>query len=362
MPGKAIRWWRPDAEHGGDLVSETPKSPAAPVTIRDVAEQAGVSKSLVSLVLRDAPHVSDARRQAVLAAIAELGYRPNAHARGLARTKTKTVGLIVNDLRNPWFVELLEGVSATLHASGYATLLADSRTDQRVGRSSLQTLTQQGVDGIVVIGTTSEADAIARIADDIPTVLAGTLDPELPSVDVVTNDDEAGAHQVTRHLLDLGHTRIAYLQGPGRISRLREQGFLRAMTEAGVASSAVVDAGGMSEESAHAAAARLLSRSAAERVTAIFAFNDASAIGVLSVADTLGLRVPADLSVAGYDNSPLARFQVVSLTSVDTGNFAIGVQAGTFLLERMQHPVQLQRVQRVVTSLAVRGSTGSAPA
>ncbi|WP_424466669.1 LacI family DNA-binding transcriptional regulator [Pseudoclavibacter helvolus] len=343
-------------------MSDTGKPPSAPVTIRDVAERAGVSKSLVSLVLRDAPHVSDSRRAAVLAAIAELGYRPNAHARGLSQTKTHTVGLLVNDLRNPWFVELLEGASATLHAAGYATLLADSRTDQRIGRRSLDALTQQGVDGIIVIGTTSETAAIAKIADDVPIVLAGTLDPDLPSVDIVTNDDEAGAHQVTRHLLDLGHTRIAYLRGPGRISELREQGFLRAMAEAGTASTAVLEAGGMSEESAHAAAGRLLAAPARERVTAIFAFNDASAIGVLSVAHTLGLRVPTDLSVAGYDNSPLAQFQVVSLTSVDTGNFAIGVQAGTLLLERMQHPVQLQRVQRVATSLAVRGSTGTAPA
>lgn len=341
---------------------ETQKSPSTPVTIRDVAERAGVSKSLVSLVLRDAPHVSDARREAVLAAIAELGYRPNSHARGLSRAKTRTVGLVVNDLRNPWFVELLEGISATLHASGYLTLLTDSRTDQRIGRSSLDALTQQGVDGIVVIGTTSEGDAVARIAGEVPVVLAGTLDPDLPTVDIVTNDDEAGAHQVTRHLLELGHTRIAYLRGPGRISELREHGFLRAMGEAGLAERAVVEAGGMSEESAHAAAGRLLGAPAPERVTAIFAFNDASAIGVLSVANTLGLRVPADLSVAGYDNSPLAKFQVVSLTSVDTGNFAIGVQAGTLLLERMQQPVQLQRVQRVATSLAVRGSTGSAPA
>lgn len=343
-------------------MSETPKSPATPVTIRDVAERAGVSKSLVSLVLRDAPHVSDARREAVLAAVAELGYRPNAHARGLSRTKTQTVGLVVNDLRNPWFVELLEGVTATLSAAGYSTLLADSRTDQRIGRSSLDGLIQHGVDGIVVIGTTSEAETVARIAAHVPVVLAGTLDPDLPSVDIVTNDDEAGAHLVTRHLLDLGHTRIAYLRGPGRISQLREQGFRRAMAEAGLAASAVVEAGGMSEESAHAAAGRLLGAPAPERVTAIFAFNDASAIGVLSVANTLGLRVPADLSVAGYDNSPLANFQVVSLTSVDTGNFAIGVQASTLLLERMQHPVQLQRVQKVATSLAVRGSTGSAPA
>lgn len=343
-------------------MNEPQRPPSAPITIRDVAERAGVSKSLVSLVLRDAPHVSDSRREAVLAAIAELGYRPNAHARGLSRTKTRTVGLVVNDLRNPWFVDLLEGLSATLHATGYSTLLADSRTDQRIGRSSLDALIQQGVDGIVVIGTTSEAEAIARIADHVPVVLAGTLDPDLPSIDIVTNDDEAGAHQATRHLIELGHTRIAYLRGPGRISELREQGFLRAMREAGVASLAVVEAGGMSEESAHAAAGRLLSAQAGERVTAIFAFNDASAIGVLSVAHTLGLRVPADLSVAGYDNSPIAQFQVVSLTSVDTGNFAIGVQAGTLLLERMQHPVQLQRVQKVATSLAVRGSTGDAPA
>ena len=343
-------------------MSETPKSPAAPVTIRDVAEQAGVSKSLVSLVLRDAPHVSDARRQAVLAAIAELGYRPNAHARGLARTKTKTVGLIVNDLRNPWFVELLEGVSATLHASGYATLLADSRTDQRVGRSSLQTLTQQGVDGIVVIGTTSEADAIARIADDIPTVLAGTLDPELPSVDVVTNDDEAGAHQVTRHLLDLGHTRIAHVVGPPTMLHAvrRRAAFSSALAEAGIDSDPglVIETDFTAAQGA-AATTTLLER--ADPPTAIVYSNDPMAIAGLGVAHERGLRVPHDLSITGFDDSELARYVYPSLTSVRTDPLRWGEAAARTLLTLVATG-QADDVDLEPAHLVVRASTGPAKA
>jgi len=129
-------------------------------TIRDVAKRAGVSKSLVSLVLRGSPHVSEARRQAVQAAMAELGYRPNLNARGLSRSRSDLVGVLLHDLRNPWFVELLEGLSATLHAAGLEPILIDSRTDQRVGRRSVESLLSRGVDGFVVVGTTTEMNGI----------------------------------------------------------------------------------------------------------------------------------------------------------------------------------------------------------
>src|SRR5690348_2677243 len=127
--------------------SESPR----PATIRDVADRAGVSKSLVSMVLRSAPHVSEVRRQAVLDAMAELGYRPSRSARALSSARSDTVGVLLNDLSNPWFVELLEGLSSALHAAGLAWIIADSQTDLRVGRRSAQTLVSQGVDALVVV-------------------------------------------------------------------------------------------------------------------------------------------------------------------------------------------------------------------
>jgi len=142
-------------------------------TIRDVAEHAGVSKSLVSLALRGDPGVSDARRAAVERAVAELGYRPNRAARSLGEQRTGTVGVLLNDLRNPWFVDLLAGLTATLDTVGLAPILVDSATTRRVGGSPVDMLLRQQVDGIVVVGTTEDDAALRRAAQEIPVVLAG---------------------------------------------------------------------------------------------------------------------------------------------------------------------------------------------
>lgn len=324
-------------------------------TVHDVAERAGVSKSLVSLVLRGDPRVSAARRAAVQRAVEELGYRPNLAARGLRQSRSDTVGVLINDLRNPWFVDLLAGLATTLHSSGLVPRIADAATDHRIGIRSVETLVRQGIDGLVVVGTTMEEDAVRVASNEVPVVLAGTREPDLPNVDIVVNDDLAGSIAATRHLVDLGHRRIGHLRGPGRIGDLREEGFRTVMREAGFDAEAYAETGGLSEESGYAAARRLLGKPVPP--TAIFAYNDVSAIGVLSAADEAGLRVPDDLSLVGYDNTYLARIRHVSLTSVDNGNFAVGVQSGRFLVERLGARNQAQRLHIVPTSLMVRGST-----
>ena len=328
-------------------------------TIRDVAARAGVSKSLVSLVLQGRGRVSDASRATILKAIDELGYRPNSRARGLTLHRSNTVGVLLNDLSNPWFVDLLAGLSTTLHGAGLSPLLADSLTDLRVGVSAVAKLLAQDVDALVVVGTTNEEEALTEAAGQVPVVLAGTRDPDLPRADVVVNDDFAGAQAATGHLLSLGHTRIAHLTGPGRIGQLRRDGFRSALTEAGLDPDAYLETGGRSEESGYAAARRLLSRT--DRPTAILAFNDVAAIGALSAADDLGLWVPQDVSLVGYDNTYLARIRHISLTSVDNGSFGVGVQAGRFLVERLANPHLPQRLHLVPTSLQVRGSTAAPP-
>lgn len=328
-------------------------------TIRDVAARAGVSKSLVSLVLQGDPRVSDVRRAAVQAAMTELGYRPNLRARALSRNRTDTVGVLLNGLRNPWFVDLLAGLATTLRSSGLSPILADSDTDHRIGIGSVETLLAQEVDGLVVVGTTDEADAIVAAAERIPVVLAGTREPPLPNADIVVNDDVAGARSAARHLVGLGHRRIAHLRGPGEIGALRLQGFQDCLREAGLDAEAYIETGGMSEESGYAAARRLLTRP--DRPTAILAFNDVAAIGALSAADDLGLRVPDDLSLIGYDNTYLARIRHISLTSVDNGNFPVGAQAGRYLIERLTNPSLGSRVHLVPTMLEVRSSTAAPP-
>lgn len=333
--------------------------PARAVTIRDVAERAGVSKSLVSLVLRGAPHVSEVRRQAVLDAMEELGYRPNRLARTLSTARSDTVGVLLNNLANPWFVDLLEGLSTALHTAGLAPIIADSQTDLRVGRRSVETLVAQGVDALVVVGTTPESAAITTAAESIPVILAGTREPHLPYVDIAVNDDEAGGRLATEHLIALDHRRIAHLRGPGAVGDLRHAGYRSAMANAGLDPDRYAEVGGMSEEGGYAAARRLLTRP--DRPTAIFAFNDIAAIGALSAAADETIAVPGRLSVVGYDNTYLARIRHISLTCVDNGNFAVGVQAGKFLTERLQAPNLPARTYSIPTQLHIRSTTAPAP-
>ncbi|MGW2022870.1 LacI family DNA-binding transcriptional regulator [Streptomyces decoyicus] len=349
-----------------------------PPTIRGVAERAGVSKSLVSLVLQGSPRVSDAKRRAVLEAIEELGYRPNAAARSLVVRRTHTVGVLLNDMRNPWFVEVLDGLNSLLQAHGLRMLMADGRLDRRAGQDFARTFQELRVDGIVVVGTLPDTDGLAEVAERLPTVIAGNHEPRLPRVDLVANDDERGARLATEHLIGLGHRRIAHIAGQGLVGELRRRGFESAVRAHGLAASAVVENGDGTEEGGYRAAVRLLNpsrgsgrsvaqrplaerplveRPVGERPTAVFAFNDISGVGALSAAQELGLEVPADLSLVGYDNTYLARIRHLWLNSVNNASHEVGRRAARCLLDRMEHPDAPAGQQLVAPELEIRGST-----
>ncbi|MET9869915.1 LacI family DNA-binding transcriptional regulator, partial [Streptomyces sp. NPDC006386] len=230
-----------------------------PPTIRDVAERAGVSKSLVSLVLRGSDQVRPEKRDAVLRAARELGYRPNAAARSLSEQRTRTVGVLLNDLRNPWFVDLLDGLNSLLHERGLHMLLADARLNRRTGQDPADPLLDLRVDGLVVVGTLPDPAALGAAAERVPVVLAGAREPVPPGVDQVAGDDERGARLVTEHLIGLGHRRIAHLAGFGAVGELRRRSFEATMRAHGLADRAVVENGDMTEEGGYRATVRLLS-------------------------------------------------------------------------------------------------------
>ncbi|MFF7891674.1 LacI family DNA-binding transcriptional regulator [Streptomyces sp. NPDC007907] len=329
-----------------------------PPTIRDVAERAGVSKSLVSLVLRGSDQVRPEKRDAVLRAARELGYRPNAAARSLSERRTRTVGVLLNDLRNPWFVDLLDGLNSLLHANGLRMLLADARLNRRTGQDPADPLLDLRVDGLVVVGTLPDPAALED-AGRIPVVLAGSREPAPPGVDVVAGDDERGARLVSEHLIGLGHRRIAHIAGYGAVGELRRRSFEAAMRRHGLADEVLVEPSDMTEEGGYRTTVRLLSRP--DRPTAVFAVNDIAAIGALSAAEELGLRVPHDLSVVGYDNTSIARLRHVWLTTVDNSSHEVGRRAARCLLERFEDAGGAGRVQLVSPTLEIRGSTAPAP-
>lgn len=322
-------------------------------TIRTVAERAGVSKSLVSLVLRGSPHVSPQRRAAVQAAIDELGYRPHAAARALSEARARAVGVLVDDLRNPWYLGALEGLHAVLGRAGLQVLLADHRLDLAGGESFVHTMVEMRADGVVLVGSLQASPAIMEAARALPTVVLGNRDLDLPGVPVVAADDVAGTSMAVEHLLDLGHRAIAMLAATSTtVGRIRLEAYRAAVAGAGLASRVEVDE--PTEDGGYRAAIRVLT--GPDRPTALVCYNDMVALGALSAARDLGLTVPRDLAVVGYDNTHLAGLRHIDLTSVDIASRRIGERAaGVLLAGGAPDPVEL-----VAPTLVVRGSTGAA--
>jgi DNA-binding LacI/PurR family transcriptional regulator len=334
-----------------------PAAEGAP-TIRTVAARAGVSKSLVSLVLQGSPKVRPARRDAVLKAMEELGYQPDPSARSLAERRTRTVGVVIDDLSNPWYPDLLAGLRPVLHERALRPLLADGRTEP----DAVNAMVGLRVEGLLVVGTPTDAvvEQVGAAAPNVPVVIAGTREPRLPGLAGVANDDETGARSAIEYLLELGHTRIAHVVGEGAVGDLRRTTFEAVMERAGLPSPSVQ--GDWTESTGHRLAGELLARD--DRPTAIFAANDLSAVGVLAAADDHGLRVPDDLSVIGYDNTVFARMRRVSLTTVDPHITEVGRVAGELLLDSIDHPVPASEgrgVTRLVPPSLITRSTTAAP-
>ncbi len=223
-------------------------------TIRTVADRAGVSKSLVSRVLRGSSNVSEAKRRAVQEAITELNCRPNLTARTLSERRTNMVGVLLNDPRNPWFVDCLEDLTQVLHAQGLRTLLAapllaDGRLDRSTDESLLRAFLELRVDGLVLLGSMPSSPVIVEAIAGVPTVVAAGRDIALPQVDVVANDDRYGTELALGHLLDLGHTRIAHLAGAfGAVAEIRRRSYLQVMDSRGLVDRQIVELRGGTEE------------------------------------------------------------------------------------------------------------------
>lgn len=362
--------------------------PSPRPTIYDVAQLAGVSKSLVSLVLRDAPHVSDVRREAVLAAIEELGYRPSRAASALASQRTRTVGVLIDDFHNPWFVELLAGLRSVLDPAGYTASVADLQLEAASGRNPIDGFLAMHVDALVIA-----ADLAPGTLDGVgaPIVVAGTRDlaasPDAPSADpsddgelvangalvaddgsiasgavgddvaadVVAGDDELGARLATEHLLGLGHRKIGHLTGRSGPGVRRRDGYKAAMAAAGLEPLVTGERTGTSESDGYAAACALLD--AHPGITGIVAGNDVMAVGALAALRERGLAVPADVSVVGHDDSPLAGYRYLALTSVDGHSRDVGAAAARALLDRLDSPDAPPHRELLAPDLVVRAST-----
>ncbi|MGA8789875.1 MAG: LacI family DNA-binding transcriptional regulator [Paenarthrobacter sp.] len=321
-------------------------------TIYDVAKSAGVSPSLVSLVLQNPERVSEKRRESVRNAIAELGYRPSRAATTLASNRTKSIGLVIDDYRNLWFVDLLRGMESVLTEPGFQVMLADSRPGENRIKEAADGLLAMHVDGLVIA---AEPGAAVLGGAVVPTVVAGWRHGVPAEVSLITNDDDGGGAMAADHLIHLGHRSVGHLSGSGGAAAHRRAGFQGRARQAGMDLVVVGEEGGTSEEDGYASACWLLDHHPG--ITAIFAANDTMALGALGAIKARGLAVPEDISLIGYDNSSLAKSRFLELTSVDNRSDLVGMEVARALLHRITGNAVETHRKLIDPSLVVRGTT-----
>ncbi|HEX2729720.1 MAG TPA: LacI family DNA-binding transcriptional regulator [Rubrobacteraceae bacterium] len=339
-------------------MSQEPNGGGTKATIIDVARRANVSKSLVSLVMHGSPSVSHARRQAVLRAAADLGYRPNALARGM-RGRSYTIGVLLSDLHNPFFAEVVDGVEEGLRLTQYRALLGSGGRDPDRELGTIQSMLDRQMDGLILISPSVPEKNILTTAKQAPTVLVGGR-MEVPGLDYIVSDDRSGAELAVDHLSNLGHERIAHVSGgEGAGAMDRRRGYEAAMTLRGLQEHIRVSPGSYTDAGGYEGARRLLARN--PRPTAIFAPNDLAAVGVLTAVRQAGLTVPGDVSVVGYDNTYLAALSHISLTSVNQPRREMGGLAVDLLLQRIESGRSETRREMLMPALIARSTTAPPP-
>jgi LacI family transcriptional regulator len=306
-------------------------------TIQDIAERAGVSQMTVSRVLNNRPDVAPATRKRIEEVIKELDYRPSELARGLRSKRTKTIGLIVPDSSNPFFAEIAKGVEDEGYEAGYSVILCNSAKMPERELKYLDLLQAKGVDGIIFITTTTQIDQIRPLIDHGIPVVMFYRDPGDLNVDTFKIDNYSSGYLATRHLADLGHQNIACIR-PGSTetpSAKRVDGYKQALEDCGLSWNPDLMRQGDNLLSGGERAARQLLEGEYS-FSAIFACNDAMAIGAMRALRSYGYRIPEDISVVGIDDIILASYAEPALTTVAQPKEAAGHQAVQYLIQRIE--------------------------
>ena len=301
------------------------------ITIRDVASDAGVSVAAVSKVLRDAYGVSDSLRAKVQASMEKLSYRPLASARGL-RGRTYTLGLLLPDLRNPFFADIYDGITSALARTQYQAMQGISVSANEL----VEAMIDRQMDGLILIGANEGAERLREISHRVPLVLVGHHDPDNQSFDTVNNDDQLGARLVVRHLHANGYRRIAMLSltRASNIIEQRETGYRLEMMDQGLGTAISIVRGTQIMRDVQITVRKLLE--GPQRPDALFCWTDLIAIEAISVATELGLSIPDDIAIVGHDNTMYCDLAQHRLTSVDQSGETLGIQAARLLVERVE--------------------------
>jgi LacI family transcriptional regulator len=306
---------------------------AGVVTLGMVAQEAGVSPATVSRILNGTATVSPAKQAAVDAAIKKFGFRPNPVARGLAGGRTLSVGVLTQTLDSPFYGEALRGIEDKLERAGYIPVFVSGHWQEREERKALEALLSRRVDGVIVLAGRLSNAALKSYAKTLPLVVVGR-DLKGPRLFSLCFDNQAGAELATRHLIDQGHRRIAFIGGDPahQDAQERQAGYVAALASAGLAPDpALMLTGDYTEMGGLDAVNRLLQSQQA--FSALFAANDQTAIGASLGLYRHGLRVPDDVSLVGFDDLSLARFSIPPLTTVRQSVYEMGAQAASAMLD-----------------------------
>ena len=324
--------------------------------MEDVAKRAKVSRALVSLVINDSPQVSDKKRSAVLQAAHELGYRPNLIARILAQQRTHTIGVLVDDLRNPFFGEVVDGIEAEAAENGFRVLILNGHRDARREVEAVETFLQLRVEGTALVGARLDASDTARVGLAAPCVMVA-CGPAHAGVDTVGTDDRRGAELAVEHLASLGHTRIIHMDGGANVSAAeRRCGYESGMRAAGLGDLVDIRPAGDGEADAIEVIDALLAED--EPATAIFAFNDLLAAGALNRLADAGMAVPGDVSLVGFDNTFISALRHLSLTTINQPTLSMGRLVMSTLLQRLSNGSGEPIRHTLQPDLVVRSTTG----
>lgn len=333
------------------------------VTSKDIARELRISQSTVSRALRGDPRVAPVTMARVLEAARKMNYTPNLAARSLITRKTGTVGVVVSDITNPFYPELLDILHNEFALAGYRAILFNERTDASVEQRVRDLVNGAAVDGLVYVSATLGTPLPGHRARDIPVVLVNRY-VDAVHADTVVSDNRRGGRLVARTMLEHGHRRIALVTGPENTttSRDRERGFRELLQDSGVEFDETLRrVGQYSHRSGYQWCLELLT--AEPRPTAVFAANDVIAFGALDAARRVGIRVPAELSVVGFDDIDMAGWEGFNLTTVRQPLAEMGRAAVKLLIGRIAGDEALPPRRLVFpVELVRRGTLAAAPA
>lgn len=324
-------------------------------TLEDVARASGVSRALVSIVIRRAPGASEATRERILRIASEIGYRPDARARQLAASSTRLIGVVFN-VQHAFHADLLPGIYAAAEGVGYEVVLSGT-TPGHDERRAIDTLLGYRCDALLLLGAESSERRIAEIAARLPVVIVGRR-LATARTDALRTDDGSGMRLAVDHLVDLGHREIVHVDGgPGIKASDRRQGYRAAMRRAGLTDRIRIVRGGQTTEQGAAAAPRI--QAIRPLPTAVVAFDDDCAFGLIDALRGMGISVPEALSVVGYDGSRFSRSPLSDLTTVGQDAAALASLAVSRAVARLEGYEGTDLDVVLQPRLLVRGTTAA---